>query len=402
MNTMTEVNVFIQKRAKELEPETIYLRKYLHEHPELSSEEYDTAKFLKEEVKKLGLQIEEIDGSTGFTALLDTGKTGKTLGIRADIDALPVEENPNNLAGPRKYISKTPGVMHACGHDGHMAIVLTTIKILSEMKDHFSGKIYFIFEEGEEIGSGIEVMVKHLESKEIEAVYGNHLTAFMDSGTVSVEPGPRMAGAALIDFSVHGRSGHGARPDLSVNPVFAAANILTGLTNAWTNQVDVTKTVTLGITTIHGGTALNVIPDKVDIGGTLRFYDMKEGKKAVEIIKKVAEHTAQAHNCTVTFSKGFGVAGQPVINDQKLAELAKIGVEEVLPGAAIKDIQWFASESFSRYAAIAPTLFAFIGVRNDTYGSGAEHHNEKFDIDENALIYGVLTTAKFAADFLSK
>src|SRR5690625_283501 len=189
MSTIKEINECIKSKAKELEAETIRVRTYLYEHPELSSKEYETVKFLKDTIRELGLEIEEIPGSTGFTVLLDTGKIGKTLGIRTDIDALPVEENPRNLAGPRKYHSKNPGVMHACGHDGHMAIVLSTMKILTEMKHHLNGKVYFIFEEGEEIGSGIEAMVQHLENRGIDAIYGNHLAAFMDSGTVSVDAG---------------------------------------------------------------------------------------------------------------------------------------------------------------------------------------------------------------------
>lgn len=402
MATMTEINEFIKNKAKELEAETIRIRTYLYEHPELSSKEYETVKFLKETIKEFGLEVEDVLGSTGFTVLFDTGKPGKTLGIRTDIDALPVEENPQNLAGPRKYYSKHPGVMHACGHDGHMAIVLSTMNILTEMKHYLSGKIYFIFEEGEEIGSGIEAMVQHLDNRGIDAIYGNHLAAFMDSGTISVDAGPRMAGAILVDFTVRGKSGHGSRPDMSINPIFAVANILTGLTNAWTNQIDVTKTVTLGLTQIHGGEADNVIPDKVNIRGSLRFYDVEEGRKAIDIVKKVADFTAQAHNCTVEFGEGFKIAGNPVINDEKLAELAISGNEEVMPGSVVHDVIWFASESFNQYRKIAPTLFAFIGVRNEAYGSGAEHHNDQFDIDENALINGVLATTKFAVDFLHK
>lgn len=402
MKTMIKVNDFIKNKAKELEPETIRVRTYLYEHPELSGKEYETANFLKEKIQELGLVVEEIPESTGFTALLDTGKPGKTLGIRTDIDALPVKENPMNLAGPRKYFSKNPGVMHACGHDGHMSIVLSTMKILHEMRDSLSGKIYFIFEEGEEIGCGIAAMIQHLKNKEIDAIYGNHLTSFMDTGTIGVDAGPCMAGAIVVNFTVHGKSGHGARPDLSVNPLFAAANVLTGLTNAWANQIDVTKTVTLGLTQIHGGTANNVIPDKVEIGGSLRFYDVEEGKKALDIVKKVADLTSQAHNCTVKFSEKFEIAALPVMNDEDLAELAQVGIEELIPGSVVHGVKWFASESFNQYAKIAPTLFAFVGVRNETYGSGAEHHNDKFDVDENGLINGVLATTKFAVDFLTK
>src|SRR5699024_9733547 len=142
-----------------------------------------------------------------------------------------------------KCISKHKGVMHACGHDGHMAIVLTTMEILYEMKDKLNGKIYFVFDEGEEIGRGIDAIVKHHQDKKIDAVNGNDLAAFMDSGTIAADEGHRMAGAILVDMTVWGKGGHGSRPDLSINPVFAAAHVLTGLTNAWANQIDVRKTV---------------------------------------------------------------------------------------------------------------------------------------------------------------
>src|SRR5699024_7740779 len=182
MNTF-QVNDYLTKRAKELEQETIETRAYLHTYPEVSTKEFETSKFLKRKMTELGLTVEEVPKSTGFTALLDTGKPGKTVGIRTDIDALPIEEHPENLAGKRKYMSKNPGAMHACGHDGHMAIVLTVSKMLSEIKDELTGKIYFIFEEAEEIGAGIEPMIAHLKDKAIDAIYGNHLTAFMETGT---------------------------------------------------------------------------------------------------------------------------------------------------------------------------------------------------------------------------
>src|SRR5699024_8527133 len=389
-------NEKIKQYAQDLEEETIRTRAYLHAHPELSSQEYETVAFLKKQIKHYGLEIEDVPGSTGFTALLDTGRPGKTLGIRTDIDALPIEENEHNLKRPLKYLSKNKGVMHACGHDGHMAIILSTIKIMHMLKEEWSGKVYFIFEEGEEIAAGIDAMVAHLKDKNVDAIYGNHLAAFMDSGKVSVSAGPKMAGAIFVEFTVHGKSGHGSRPDLSINPVFAAAHVLTSLTNAWANQVDVTKTVTLGLTEIHGGHAKNVIPDKVEIGGTLRFYDVKEGKHAMNIMKNVATNTSAANQCIVTFSDEFKLVADPVVNDEKLASLAIEANEKIMPGSTIEDVQWFASEPFNQYKEIAPTLFAFIGARNEAYGSGAEHHNEKFDIDDGALMNGVMATSQFA------
>lgn len=387
-------------RAKELEQKTIERRGYLHERPELSSEEVETSKYLKREVAKLDLEIEEVPGSTGFTALLNTGKPGKTLGIRTDIDALPIEERPRNLSKERKYVSQNPGVMHARGHDGHMSILLTTMKMLIELKEQLTGKIYFIFEEGEEINSGIDAMVEYLKDKGLDAVYGNHLASFMETGKICVDAGPLMAGSVRVDFTVHGQSGHGSRPDLSINPIFAATQILNGLTSAWANQVDVTKTVTLGLTKFQAGSTWNVIPDKVDIEGSLRYFDVEEGKKAIGIVKTIAEHTAKAHNCTVTFGENLQMLSKPVINDATLAKLAQKGVQEALPDSLVEDVQWFASESFSKYSELAPICFSFVGIGNEEYGSGAEHHNEYFDLDDTALYYAVVAATKFAVDYL--
>src|SRR5699024_9484159 len=197
--------------------------------------------------------------------------------------------------------------------------------------------VYFIFEEGEEIAAGIDAMVVHLKDKNVDAIYGNHLAAFMDSGTVSVSAGPKMAGAIFVEFTVHGKSGHGSRPGLSINPVFAAAHVLTSLTKAWANHVDVTKTVTLGLTEINGGHGKNVILDKEESDGTLRFYDAEEGKRAIDIIKNVATHTAAAHQCTVTFSDEFKLVADPVVNDEKLASLAIEANEKIMPGSTIQD-----------------------------------------------------------------
>jgi len=396
------INQFLKDRTKQLEPETIDLRAYLHTYPELSSEEYQTSKFLKEKVIELGLIVEEVPNRTGFTALLDTKKQGRTLGVRTDMDALPIEENTHNLAGKRKYISKYPGAMHACGHDGHMAIILTVIKMIKEIESELTGKIYFIFEDAEENGEGIEPMIKHLENKGIEAIYGNHLAAFLESGKISVDAGPRMAGAILVDFTVHGKSGHGSRPDLAINPVFASAEILSALSSAWANRIDVTKTVTLGLTQIHGGSANNIIPDEVKIGGSLRFFDIEEGKKALELMKHVIQLTAEAHSCTVEFDPMFELVAEPVVNDETLSRLAQTGINELLPKALVHDVTWFASESFNQYSKLAPSVFSFIGMENEDYGSGAQHHNNQFDVDDKALSNGVLATAKFIVNYLSR
>ncbi|HSL93307.1 MAG TPA: amidohydrolase, partial [Bacillota bacterium] len=243
------------------------VRGHLHQHPEVSGQEYDTSLFLRQELEKLGLPVETVS-ATGLIAVLDTGREGPTVALRADIDALPMQESQVNLYSTKKFVSLREGVSHTCGHDGHMAMLLGVAKSLTGIKDLLRGSVLFCFEEGEETGSGIDGMMRALSRYPVAAVWGMHLTSFMNAGTISVDPGPRMAGETQVQFDVVGKGGHGSRPDLSINPVFAAAHVLTALGSAWPNRIDANETVTLGIATINGGTAPNIIPDRVRISGT--------------------------------------------------------------------------------------------------------------------------------------
>ncbi len=377
------------------------IRGYLHEHPELSGQEFETARFIQSEIAKLGLPVTKVPG-TGFYAVLDTKRPGKTVGLRADIDALPLQENPYNLKQKKKWVSKNEGVSHACGHDGHTAILLGVANILTNLKDRLNGKIIFIFEEGEETNSGIDPMIEALRPLKIDAIYGNHLKSNLNTGELFIREGPIMAGTGTIAFDVTGRGGHASRPDLSVNPVFAAANILTGISIAWNNQRDITKTVTLGITRIQGGEVYNVIPNSVFIGGTLRFFDKEEGEKSFVLLRKVSEDIASAHNCSVAFHDNMGVALNPMVNDTVLTRFTREAVEEIYPGHIVTDEQyiWYAAETFTKYSQLAPTVFVFPGIRNYELGSGAEHHNDRFDLDEDALQYAVGAMVQFAVQYL--
>ncbi|WP_297281331.1 amidohydrolase [uncultured Anaerococcus sp.] len=396
---MTIDNQIISNSVNNLNDYLINTRRYLHKHPELSAKEIETSKFLKSEVAKLGLKIKDVFG-TGFYAILDTGRPGNTLGIRTDIDALPIVENERNLKSNRICISENEGVFHACGHDGHMTILLGAMKILVENKENLSGKIIFIFEEGEETGTGIGPMIEALKNENIDAIYGNHLASFLDTGKLGIDPGPVMAGFANVDFTVKGKGGHGSRPDLSISPIFAATNIINALATAWVNRLDVTKTVTLGLGSINGGSIANVIPNEVRVTGTLRYFDVSEGKKAVELVKKVGDLTAKAHECEFIENE-IRQVNIPVINDDNLARLAKKASEDIMPGSVKEGMIWFASESFSEYSKIAKTVFTLVGTKNEDLGSGAEHHNEYFDLDENSLAIGIKAMVKFAVLYLS-
>ena len=395
---MTLGNQDIIKAVDSLSRYQLKIRRYLHENPELSGKEVQTSKFLKQQVKESGLSIKEVDG-TGFYAILDTNKPGKTLGIRTDIDALPIVENDKNLKDDRLCRSKNDGVFHACGHDGHMTTLLTAMKVLANKKDQLHGKLIFIFEEGEEVGTGIDKMVKALKDEKIDAIYGEHLAAFLETGKIGLNAGPVMAGNAIVDFTVRGKGGHGSRPDLSISPIFAATNIINGLASAWVNRVDVTKTVTLGLGLINGGTIANVIPDEVRVAGSLRYFDTQEGNKALDLVRKIGTLTAEAHECEFIENKILH-DNEPVINDENLTKLAQDSIEETIPGSIDKEITWFASETFAGYNKLCPTVFAMVGTKNDKIGSGAEHHNEYFDIDEESISIGAIAMVKFASEFL--
>jgi amidohydrolase len=347
------------------------------------------------------LPITKVPG-TGFYAVLDTHQPGKTIGLRTDIDALPIPENPHNLKQEKKWISKNKGISHACGHDGHISILLGAARILNELKGQLSGKIVFIFEEGEETNSGINAMIEALRPLKIDAIYGNHLKSSLNTGQIYIQEGAIMAGTGTVAFDVIGRGGHASRPDLSINPVFAAANILTGISIAWNNQRDVTKTLTLGISQIHGGEAYNVIPNSVFIGGTIRFFDLQEGEKGFSVLRKVGEDIARAHNCSIQFHDKMGIAMGPVVNDAALTKFTRDAVKEIYPDQVISGEQyiWYAAETFAKYSRLAPSIFTFVGIKNDDLGSGAEHHNDRFDIEEDALQYGVGAMVGFAVRFL--
>lgn len=388
-------NEEIRRQADMLKDYVIQCRRRVHEFAEPSGTEVQTSAFIQKEVEENGLPYEKI-GTTGVIAVLDTGRPGPHIALRADIDALPVPESEENLAGPRTCRSKNPKTSHACGHDAHTAMVLGAMKALTAWQDQLCGAVYFCFEEGEEDGRGADGMLKALGRRRVDMVWAIHVYAGLPSGTICVDPGPRMAGAAGVDLTVIGKGGHGSRPDMAANPVFCAASILTNAATAWVNQIAPGETVTLGVTSIQGGENGNVIPDTAKITGSLRFFNMEEGEKAVEVFKQVARHTAAMNKCTVEFGPKCKTLCGPVINDGEYGAVAKEALLEILPeGCVVSSQPWYASESFSRWLRVYPGVFAHLGINNPKRGFGAAHHNSRFDVDEDVMPLGLTATLKF-------
>lgn len=388
-------NEEIRRQADMLKDYVIQCRRRVHEFAEPSGTEVQTSAFIQKAVEENGLPYEKVS-TTGLIAVLDTGRPGPHIALRADIDALPVPESEENLAGPRTCRSKNPKTSHACGHDAHTAMVLGAMKALTAWQDQLCGTVYFCFEEGEEDGRGADGMLKALGRRRVDMVWAIHVYAGLPSGTICVDPGPRMAGAAGVDLTVIGKGGHGSRPDMAANPVFCAASILTNAATAWVNQIAPGETVTLGVTSIQGGENGNVIPDTARITGSLRFFNMEEGEKAVEVFKQVARHTAAMNKCTVEFGPKCKTLCGPVINDGEYGAAAKEALQEILPeGCVVSSQPWYASESFSRWLRVYPGVFAHLGINNPKRGSGAAHHNSRFDVDEDVMPLGLTATLKF-------
>lgn len=379
-----------------LRKQVIAHRRCIHRFAELGGREYKTRDYILSHVKRLGLPYEMVS-ETSIIITLDTGKDGPHIALRADIDALPLQENLENLLGPRICISEQENTCHACGHDAHAAILLGSMELFCKEKEQLCGTLYFCFEAGEEIGLDALNMLEALSKKRVDTVWAIHVYAALDSGVLGIHSGACMAGFGGIDITVHGKGGHGSRPDLSNNPVFAAAAIVANLPGVFIQQLDVEKTVTFGITSIQGGDTYNVFPESATIRGSMRYFDEAEGMKALSLLKKTAELTAAMHNCTATVKKMDNSAGIPVMNSPAHAELAKqvfrnaFGVEAVPEKVPL----WYASESYSNYCKAYPGVLAFLGIRNPACGSGAQHHNERFDIDEAALDRGVEATALY-------
>ncbi len=383
---------------KENEQYMIDCRRTVHRFAEVGGKETKTSGFVQKEAEALGLPVEKVS-ETGLLITMDTGRPGNGVVLRAELDALPIPESTDNMKGPKCVISDDPETSHACGHDAHVGMLLGTMRVLHALKDQMSGRIYFCFEEGEENGAGWLGMLDALEKKEVNTVFALHVSSRLDRGLVSVEAGPRTAGTEEINVSFLGRGGHASRPDLSINPVYAAASAVTDLAVAFVNQIDPNDPVTLGITSISGGTAQNAFPDTAQVIGGMRFFSAESGKLADRIVRKVFSNSADMHNCGISFGPSMSFAIPPTINDQDASDLAARAFSKVLPeGTIVHADKWFASDSFSEYLARYKGVYAFLGIRNEALGTTAEHHNEHFDVDESVLTRGALCYAAYALE----
>lgn len=386
----------IRKRIIELNSELIDLRRDFHRHPELGFEEYRSAETIESYLGKLGLNTRRMT-RTGVVALLEGAKPGPVLMLRADMDALPVtEENEFD------YRSQNVGVMHACGHDAHMAMLLVAARILSENKADIAGTVKFVFQPNEEIAGAIHMIEDGvLENPAVDAVMGIHIWTPVASGKIAITPGPVMGGLDVFKMTIHGKGGHTGVPEDAVDPVIAAANVIQTVQVIQTREISNLKSTIIMFGKIAGGTKSNIIPEEVYLEGSIRFLypggpDSEE--QPTERFIRIAEQVCKTHRCTCEID--IVHENIPLINHAEMVKIAKEAAQEVFAGEKnIIDNQTIASEDFSEFSAKVPGVFMFLGSGNEKKGTHVSHHNPCFKIDEDTLPDGVAMYVKGALNF---
>ncbi|SNV70742.1 M20 metallopeptidase family protein [Veillonella rodentium] len=373
-------------------------RRYFHKHPELSNEEFETTKALAKELESMGVEVHVDDvRKTGLIGIIRGAKPGKAIGLRADIDALPVQEHNTS-----EYKSEVDGKMHACGHDGHMAILLGAAKMLMQMKDRLEGDVYLVFQPAEETGGGAPEFIKFGDwFEKIDAIFGGHVWIDLPAGLVSVEAGERMAASSLFSINVKGKQGHGAQPHQAVDAVVVASAIVLNLQTVVSRNVSALDSVVVTIGNIHSGSEWNVIPGEATMGGTVRFFDPRQEEYIVHRMRQIVEHTALAYGAlaTLTYEKRV----PPTINDESCSALAEQVVIDTLGADKLSKMRKvMPGEDFAWYLQEKPGCFAFIGIQNPDVDAVYDHHNNRFNMDDSVLSAASAVYAEYAIAWLQR
>ena len=403
----------IDAAAQSIEPQVIKWRRDFHEHPELGNREFRTAAIVAEHLRRIGFdEVRTEVAHTGVVGLLKGALPGPVVALRADMDALPVTEEvdlPFASKAKTTWNGETVGVMHACGHDTHTAILMGVAELLAGLRANLRGSVKFIFQPAEELppegeDGGAKMMIDEgaLKNPVPQAIFGLHVTSRLPLGVIGYRPGPTMASADNLSITVHGRQTHGAMPWLGVDPIVTAAQVVLGLQTVVSRQVDLTRepaVVTIG--TIKGGVRENIIPDSVEMRGTIRTFDEEMRDDIHERVTTLAEAISRGSRagCTVCIRKNYPVTvNDPQLTEAMLPTLRRTaGAEHVMLVPKVTG-----SEDFSFFQQLVPGLFIFIGVTpaGTDPNTAAPNHSPRFYVDERSLMLGVRALAHLACDFL--
>ena len=374
------MGIFVSE-ALELKEFSRELRRDFHRHPELGFQEVRTAGIVSQELKKLGLEVRSGVARTGVVGLLEGGKAGPVILVRFDMDALPIQEESG-----AEYASQKPGVMHACGHDGHTAIGLTVAHLLSRRQKDLSGSVKFVFQPAEEGLGGAEGMIAEgvLAHPKPDYAFALHLWNEKPVGWFGVTPGPLMAASEVFQIRLIGKGGHGALPHLAIDPITGASQIVSALQTIASRNVSPLRSVAISVTSIHAGETFNVIPQWVELKGTIRTFDSQVRQYVLRRFQEIVAGVGQAMGCQVEIN--LQMLTPAVVNDAQVAKRVSEVGRRLFPDAAFDDtFQTMVSEDMAYMMQDIPGCYFLVGSANFEKGLDAPHHHPRFDIDEEAL-----------------
>ena len=382
----------------------VRIRRQMHENPELTGEEYEALKLIKKELDDMGIAYTEVpDG--GIVGQIHGGKPGKMVLMRADMDALPIQENSVNLTCNKLCVSGNPGVSHACGHDSHTAMLLGEAKILNAHRDEINGTIVLCFERGEEgggqVGNLLPYMVETMKLP-IDTCIATHVKWDVEAGQVSAEPGPVCSGGYGFSIRLRGLAGHGSRPDMAHSVLDCFNSIYNHMNMIRMKYVSPTDILTFSVGKVECGTAMNIVPDELTFAGTIRTFNVAgAGASFMKQFMEVVEAECKLNQCTYEIIS----MRDPLFenyNNEACSEIARNAIKKYIGEDALTKAQpWMACESFQAYLKYWPGVITFTGIKNDRLGSGANHHTPEFDLDERGMIYGVAAALGYVVDFLN-
>jgi len=383
--------------VKKYEAEILRIRRRIHAHPELSYKEFETARFVAHKLKSLHIDVKTGVGGTGVVGLLTGRQSGKVVALRADMDALPVTENVN-----LPFKSVRPGVMHACGHDTHIAMLLGAAMLLSEHRGELHGKVKFIFQPAEEAGGkgGAKLMIEDgaMNNPKVDYVFGLHILGAVPSNIFALRSGPIMAAPDTFRIRIIGKGGHGASPHETVDPIFASAQVVTALQGVSSRMMDPTEPFVVSVCSIHSGTKDNIIPDEASLEGTVRTLNEKTRARAKRYVTSVAESVSKAFRAKAEVE--FKRDEYPVtVNDPRTTEKVISSLKKIRGTRTIECKPLMGAEDFSRFLQKAPGTYYFLGTGNPRKGCVHPNHSSGFKVDEDVLKYGSLSLANLACEF---
>lgn len=386
--------------ANHIKDELIEIRRTLHQYPELGFEETNTSKFIKDFLRKEGIQFKEFAG-TGVCGIIEGTKEGvnnKVIGLRADIDGLPMQDKK-----VCSYASKVSGKMHACGHDGHTTILLGAAKLLNKNKDKFNGTVKLIFEPAEETTGGAKVMIEEgvLTNPTVDVMCGLHVEETLDAGMIMVRRGTVNAASNPFNITIKGSGGHGAYPDTAIDPIVMASHVVTSLQSIVSREIKPVNPAVVTIGSIHGGTAQNIIPNEVKLGGIIRTMTNEDRELAKARLKEIVNGicTTFRGSAEIEIEESYPC----LYNDDNMVKILEDSAINIIGSENVK-VQKnpkLGVESFAYFANKVPSVFYFLGIRNEEKGIVHPAHNSLFDIDEDALPIGVAIQCEVAMNYLT-